>query len=121
MTVFEYNTPFVIVQVNGMLQKPRITKNGIKVMCQAGYIECDQTLICLALDTYFACPNHRTGLTIRHADLDMPTCSQTANAFLQTPGRATLKPALKSTRQVYNQFGALSCMTSLLLAIALSD
>ncbi len=71
MTVFEYNTPFVIVQVNGMLQKPRITKNGIKVMCQAGYIECDQTLICLALDTYFACPNHRTGLTIRHADLDI--------------------------------------------------
>ncbi len=54
-----------------MLQKSRLTKNYIKVICQASYIEHDPTLICLDSDTQIASSNHRTGVTIWHADLDI--------------------------------------------------
>jgi len=66
-----------------MLQKPRLTKNGIEVICQASYTKHDQTLICLDSDTPFASFNHRNGLTIWHADLDFHRLIKTAYASLQ--------------------------------------
>lgn len=56
LTFSEHNTPVTIVQATAVLQKPRLTKNDIRVICQASYIKCDQTWICLDSDTYFAGP-----------------------------------------------------------------